>query len=92
MGVSNVFYKLVLFYKIFSKLQDAFYGFKKFELFFEISPVQVRLHKVPFGKGKLKQHKKTILLKIYLLLHFSSNLLQTFSVLSIYIKKMLLWN
>ena len=35
-GVSHVFYKLILFYSFFSKLQDAFYRFKKFELFFEI--------------------------------------------------------
>ena len=43
-GVSHVFYKLILFYLVFTKLQDAFYRFKKFELFFEIWPVKVGPH------------------------------------------------
>ena len=34
--VAMFFYNLILFYRDFSKLQDAFYRFKKFELFFEI--------------------------------------------------------
>ena len=35
-GVDHVFYKLILFYRVFTKLQVAFYRFKKFKLFFEI--------------------------------------------------------
>ena len=43
----------------------------------------------PYRKKKLKQRKKTISFKIYLLLHFSSNLLQIFTVESLYNKKKL---
>ena len=35
-GVSHDFYKLILFYRVFTKLQVAFYCFKKFKLFYEI--------------------------------------------------------
>ena len=35
-GGDHVFYKLILFYRVFTKLQVAFYRFKKFKLFFEI--------------------------------------------------------
>ena len=32
----HVFYKLILFCRVFTKFQVAFYRFKKFKLFFEI--------------------------------------------------------
>ena len=35
-GVDHVFYKLILFYRVITKLQVAFYRLKKFKLFFEI--------------------------------------------------------
>jgi len=38
------------------------------------------VQQAPYGKEKLKQQKKTISFKIYLLLHFSSNLLHIFTV------------
>ena len=40
-----------------------------------ISQKQAALQ-VPYGEEKLKQQKNTVSFKIYLLLHFSSNLLQ----------------
>ena len=49
--VNHVFYKLILFYRVFSKLQDAFYRFKKFKYFFEIWPVKVGPHnRFPIGR------------------------------------------
>ena len=33
-GVSHVFYKLILFYRVFTKLQVALYCFKNFKLVF----------------------------------------------------------
>ena len=35
-GVDHVFYKLILFYRVLTELQVAFYRFKKFKLFFEL--------------------------------------------------------
>ena len=35
-GVTNVFYKLILFYRVFTKFQIVFCRFKKFKLVFEI--------------------------------------------------------
>ena len=35
-GKSPFFHNLILFYRVLSKLQDAFNGFKKFKITFEI--------------------------------------------------------
>ena len=43
-GLNHVFYKWILFYRVFNILQVAFYRFKKFKLFFEIWPVKVGLY------------------------------------------------
>ena len=32
-GFNHVFYKLILFYRVLTKFQDAFYRFKKLKLF-----------------------------------------------------------
>ena len=41
-GVNQLFHNLILTYRVLSKLQDAFYKFKKFKITFEIEQVKVR--------------------------------------------------
>ena len=41
-GVNHIFYKLILFYRVFTEFQVAFYRFQKFKLVFEIKQVKVR--------------------------------------------------
>ena len=43
-GVSHGFYKLILFSRVFTKLQDAFFCFKKSESLFDIWLVKTRPH------------------------------------------------
>ena len=52
MGVNHVVYKLIIFYTVFTKLQVAFYRFKKFKMFFEIWPVKVNRSKFLMGGAK----------------------------------------
>ena len=59
-GVSHVFNKLILFKKIFTKLQVALYRFKEFILFFEIWPVKVGPHNRYLMERKNKNKKKSL--------------------------------
>ena len=52
------FYKLILFYRVFTKLQVAFYRFKKLKLFFEIRPVKVGRITGFLWEGETKTEKK----------------------------------
>ena len=67
-GVSHVFYKLFLFYRVFTKLQVAFYHLKK--IFFEIWPVKVGCITGSLWDGKTKTTKKVS--------SFSSHIFQAF--------------
>ena len=64
----------------YSKLQDAFYRLKKFKLFLRYDQSKSSRIIGFLWEGVTKTAKKTILFKIYLHLHFSSNLLQNFTV------------
>ena len=59
-GVTYVFYKLILFYTVFTKLQFAFYSFKKFELFFEIWPIKIGPHNRYLMGRKNENGKKSL--------------------------------
>ena len=58
------FYKLILFYRVFTKLQVAFYHLKKFESVFEIWPVKVESHnRFPMGSENRNSEKRLFNLK-----------------------------
>ena len=53
-----VFYKLILFYKVFTKLQVAFYCFKEFKLFFRYDQSKSDRITGSLWEGKTKMAKK----------------------------------
>ena len=59
-GVSHVFYKLMLFYKVFIKLQVAFYRFKEFNFFLRYDQSKSDCITGSLWEGETKAAKKRV--------------------------------
>ena len=57
-GVNHVFYKLILFYRVFTKLQVGFYRFKKLIYFLRYEQSKLGRITGSLWEGKTKTAKK----------------------------------